>query len=113
MAGPLRGEVWLADLDPVRGHEQAGSRPALVISDDLFNQGPADLIIVIPITGARRGIPSHVRVKPPEGGLKKESYIMSEAIRSVAKSRLSRKLGQVSGRTILEAEDCLRILLNL
>ena len=40
---PVRGEVWLADLNPTRGHEQARRRPVLVVSDDLFNRGPAGL----------------------------------------------------------------------
>ena len=46
MAGPARGEVWSVDLDPVRGHEQAGTRPALVVSVDEFNEGPADLVVI-------------------------------------------------------------------
>ena len=66
--GPGRGEVWLVDVNPVRGHEQSGRRPALVVSDDLFNRGPAGLVIVMPITSTVRTIPSHVRVSPPEGG---------------------------------------------
>ncbi len=41
MSAPGRGEVWLADLNPTRGHEQAGRRPVLVVSEDLFNRGPA------------------------------------------------------------------------
>lgn len=113
MASPLRGEVWLADLNPVRGHEQAGRRPVLVVSDDLFNQGPADLVIVVPITGVGRGIPSHIRLQPPEGGLKKESFAMNEAVRSISKARLARKLGRISYPTLLQIEDCLRILLCL
>jgi len=40
--------MWLADLDPTRGHEQAGRRPVLVVSDDIFNRGPADLVIILP-----------------------------------------------------------------
>ncbi|HYN21742.1 MAG TPA: type II toxin-antitoxin system PemK/MazF family toxin, partial [Thermoanaerobaculia bacterium] len=47
---PGRGEVWLASLDPVRGHEQAGTRPVLIVSEDLFNRGPAELIIALPVT---------------------------------------------------------------
>ena len=50
MSSPARGEVWLADLNPVRGHEQAGRRPVLVVSEDLFNQGPAGLAVVLPLT---------------------------------------------------------------
>jgi mRNA interferase MazF len=110
---PARGEVWVAGLNPVRGREQAVTRPVLVISDDLFNQGPAELIIVIPVTTADRGVPSHVPVRPPEGGLKKPSYVMSEAVRSLSKSRLAHKLGRVSSETMLRVEDCLRILMRL
>lgn len=64
-----RGDVWLADLSPVRGHEQAGRRPVLVASVDPFNQSRADLVVVIPITSTLRSIPFHVVVQPPEGGL--------------------------------------------
>ncbi|MDX2212140.1 MAG: type II toxin-antitoxin system PemK/MazF family toxin [Oculatellaceae cyanobacterium bins.114] len=46
MAQLVRGQVWLADLNPVKGHEQAGKRPCLIISVDLFNQGPAGLVVV-------------------------------------------------------------------
>ena len=62
-----RGDVWLVDLSPVRGHEQAGRRPALIVSDDLFNRGPAGLVIVAPITSTIRAIPSHVRLSPRRG----------------------------------------------
>jgi mRNA-degrading endonuclease toxin of MazEF toxin-antitoxin module len=46
---PLRGEVWDLDLDPITGSEQAGFRPALVMSVDLFNVGPAELVVAVPI----------------------------------------------------------------
>ena len=46
----LRGEIWMIDFDPTRGHEQAGRRPALVVSDDVFNAGPAGLVMVLPVT---------------------------------------------------------------
>jgi mRNA interferase MazF len=45
MAEPRRGEIWLADLRPTHGREQAGRRPVLVLSVDSFNSGPADLVI--------------------------------------------------------------------
>jgi mRNA interferase MazF len=66
---PLRGQVWMADLDPTKDHEQAGKRPVLVVSADVFNAGPADLVVVLPITSKAKGIPTHVAVSPPEGGL--------------------------------------------
>ncbi len=113
MASPARGDVWLADLNPTRGHEQAGQRPVLVVSEDLFNQGPAGLVIVLPITSTHRGIPTHVPVAPPEGGLKNASVILCDSIRSISKVRLSRRLGSVSAAVMVEIEDRIRILLAL
>jgi len=113
MAEPSRGEIWLMDLNPVCGHEQAGRRPALVVSVDGFNHGPAGLVIVIPITTKDKGIPLHVGVFPPEGGLNEQSFIKCEDVRSVAKERLVRCLGRVEEGTLAEVEDRLRILLGL
>jgi len=110
---PLRGEVWDVDLSPIVGHEQAGFRPALVLSVDLFNQGPAELVVVIPITRTHRKIRWHVAVQPPEGGLTSESFVQSENVRSVSKQRLKRRRGRVSAATMEQIEDRVRILLGL
>lgn len=113
MSEPNRGEIWLIDLNPVRGREQAGVRPGLVVSTDLFNHSPADLVILAPLTTRKKGIRSHVPIKPPEGGLDRASYIKCEDIRSVSKDRLIKRLGVVSPPTVAEVEDRLRILLEL
>lgn len=110
---PKRGELWLIDLNPVRGHEQAGRRPGLVISVDLFNQSPADLIIIIPVTTKEKGIRSHVRIEPSKSGLNKASFIKCEGIRSVSKERLMRRLGEVDQETLSQVQDKLRILMGL
>ena len=68
-AKPSRGDIWLIDLNPTRGREQAGNRPCLVISVDLFNQGGSGLVVVVPVTSKDKGIPWHVEVNPPEGAL--------------------------------------------
>ena len=81
MADPLRGEIWLADMGATRGHEQSGRRPVLILSADDFNTGPADLVIVLPLTSTIRNIPTHVVIDPPEGGLKRPSAVLCEAIR--------------------------------
>ena len=59
MADPIRGEVWLADLGPTRGHEQSGRRPILIFSVDVFNAGPAGLVVVLPLTSTIRNVPAH------------------------------------------------------
>ncbi len=113
MVAPSRGDVWLADLSPIRGHEQAGRRPVLVVSVDAFNHGPAELALVLPMTSKIRPFPSWVVVQPPEGGVDRPSAILCEAIRSVARERLVTRWGQVSATTMARAEDSLRILLDL
>ena len=113
MTAPARGEVWLADLHPTRGHEQTGRRAVLVVSEDLFNRGPAGLVIVLPMTSTIRGVPSHVPVSPPEGGVRNLTAVLCEAVRSVSVERLVVRWGAVSARTMAAVEDRMRILLRL
>lgn len=108
-----RGDIWLTDLNPVRGHEQAGRRHVLVVSVDAFNQSRADLVVVIPITSTLRNIPFHVIVQPPEGGLTNGSALLCEAVRSISKDRLITRWGSVSQTTMATVEDRLRVLMGL
>ncbi|MBN2023433.1 MAG: type II toxin-antitoxin system PemK/MazF family toxin [Pirellulales bacterium] len=103
----------MIDLDPARGHEQAGHRPALVVSDDVFNSGPAGLVIVLPVTSKPKGVRTHVAVQPPEGGLRKPSFIKCEDVRSVAVERLGKRLGVASLATMEAVAMRLRILMDL
>lgn len=109
----LRGEVWLVNFDPTRGREQAGKRPALVVSTNGFNKSPADLVVVIPITSKEKKIPWHVPIQPPEGGVKTKSFIMCESVRSVSKERMVERWGTVSTLILNEVDDRLQILLDL
>ena len=110
---PSRGEIWFLNLDPTQGREQAGSRPALVISVDAFNHGLADLVVVLPVTSVAKGIPFHVAVSPPEGGVRQPSFIKCEDIRSVSRSRMRERWGTVKPQTMAAVEDRLRILMGL
>ena len=89
-------------------------RPCLVISDDMLNHGPADLAIVLPITTRDKKIPSHVRVEPPEGGLREVSFVKTEDVRSVSISeRFVKRWGAVTDSTLQEAGRRIRFLLKL
>ncbi len=110
---PERGDIWLVDLNPTRGHEQSGRRPALIFSVDEFISGPAELVFVIPITGTVRRLPTHVVIQPPEGGIKVESAVLCDALRSVSRQRLVQRWGRVSPATLVAVEDRVRILLGL
>ena len=98
-----RGDVWSVNLDPILGREQSGTRPALVLSVDKFNHGPADLVIVLPSTSKDKRQPLHVEVPPPEGGLKLTSFV----------NALKQRYGALSPQTMAEVENRMRILLNL
>ena len=113
MFQPARGEIWSVNLSPTLGHEQGGRRPALIISVDPFNAGPADLVVVLPLTSKAKGIPFHVEVHPPEGGLTEISHIKCEDIRTISKERLRDRWGVTSVETLRQVEDRLRILLDL
>ncbi len=113
MNEPLRGEVWDADLNPTKGREQQGKRPVLVVSVNEYNKGPADLVVVLPLTGTIRGIPWHVIIQAPEGGTTKSSEILCDALRSISKERLTKRRGKVSPKTLFQVEDRLRILMGL
>lgn len=110
---PSRGEVWEVDLSPSRGHEQAGRRPALVVSTDRFNHGAAGLVIVAPLTSRARGIPLHVELDPPEGGVRERSFVKPEDVRSISVGRLRERWGTVSPRTLEAVARSLRVLLEL
>jgi mRNA interferase MazF len=117
MADPSRGEVWLADMGIGRGREQVGRRPVLVVSDDAFNAGLAGLVMVAPLTSKiakSKNIPAHIRVDPPEGGLKTASVILCDQLRAVSKDRLGKAAwGTVSAGTLAAVETALRMLLGL
>lgn len=109
---PAKGDVWVVDLDPIVGHEEAKKRPCLILSNNKFNQSSSGLVIVIPITSTSTNNPLHVAIKMPEGGLNEDSYSMCEQIRSVSVKRLSEKLGKVSYDTLHNVENTLKMLLD-
>ena len=89
-----RGEVWLTALDPVRGSEQAGTRPALVLQPDPLNAF-LRTIVVVPFTTNLRWarFPFCVEVPAGEGGLLSGSVALCHQVRVVDTSRLVRRLG--------------------
>jgi len=113
MSAPRRGEIWLVSLDPTKGHEQAGTRPALVLSADAFNASAANLLTVLPITSKHRVIRTRIEITPPEAGLTMVSYVMCDQTRTIATSRLIKPFGTVTAATMAKVEDVVRMLLGL
>jgi mRNA interferase MazF len=110
---PRRGDVWLIDFgDPV-GREQAGIRPAVVVSADLLNEAPAGVVVVVPLTTAARGLPSHVEISAGHSGLDEVSYAKCEDVKSVSEQRLVNRLASVDPAPLFEIARVLRFLLDL
>lgn len=108
-----RGEVWLIDFNPTIGRKQEGIRPALILSVNEFNNSMANKVIAIPLTSKDKGIPLDVKILPPDGGIKKNSYIKCEDVRSLSKTRLIKKWGIISDKKMQEVAYIIRMLLGL
>lgn len=109
---PLRGEIWQVNFAGTQGSEQAGVRPALVVSSDDYNRGPAGLVVVCPITRTVRGVPWHVPLSRGEGGLPEAGVILCDHVRSVTTGRFLRQHGAVSAGVLSEVARRLKYLLE-
>jgi mRNA interferase MazF len=94
-----QGEIWTVNLNPTVANEQAGTRPCLIISADRFNALPIRHCIVVPLTSRDRRLPHHVTVGD-DGGLKRPSWAMCEALRAVSVSRLGARVGVADQPTV-------------
>jgi mRNA interferase MazF len=94
MAGILRGEIYWADLNSVRGHEQAGHRPVVIISQEVFNER-SGTVIAMAITSQpqRAGFP--LTHKLSSGDLPKESWVKMSQVRTLSTARLGDHIGRV------------------
>ncbi len=110
---PRRGEVFLADLEPVVGSEQNGRRPFLVLSLRQMNSAPANLVIGLPLTTTDRSSKLHVRIDPAESGLSRVSYAMPEMVRSISTLRFRKQVGRVPIETVETASARAGLLLGL
>jgi mRNA interferase MazF len=95
MARILRGDIWWADLNPVRGHEQAGIRPVLIISHDIFNQR-SGTVIALAMTSQAPSAGFPLTRELTSTTLPKRSWVKISQIRTLSTDRLSNKLGSIS-----------------
>jgi mRNA interferase MazF len=112
---PLRGEIWFVDLNPVVGHEQAKTRPCLIVSNNIFNQSDAYLHTVLPIISKNKKNPLHVPVTLlNEGSLEVDSFILCDQIRTISRQRLrSKSVSSVTQETLEAVEYVLSALLDI
>lgn len=104
MARILRGEIRWADLNPVRGHEQAGERPVLVLSHDVFNERSGTVIAVaLTSQGPRAGYPLTLELTAAK--LPKRSWVKISQIRTLSTERIGKRLGRASDEELASVLD--------
>ena len=111
----LRGDVFMANLEPHEGSEQGGTRPVVVVSRDALNNA-SPVVVIAPITDAgnkKKIYPSHVRVANGRGGLTMDSVVICEQVRAISKTRLVRQLGKFDRTVMTSIEAALKITLDL
>jgi len=107
-----QGEIWQADLNPVKGSEQAGFRPVVIISGNLLNEH-LPVIIVVPLTTKIKNYKGNPILKAsPTNGLKNESEMLIFHIRSVSKDRLMKKIGKIEREELAHATKTLTDILK-
>lgn len=108
-----RGATVWVNLDPTRGREQAGTRPAVVIASDDYLASVPDLVIVIPVTTRDRRWAHHVRLTGEQLTLDRASFGMTEQPRTIARARASRHAGTVGSNAMAEIDRWLRDFTDL
>ena len=97
-----QGEIWYANLDPVKGSEQVGYRPIVIISGNMLNQY-LKVVIACPLTTSIKNYKGNIVLEPDEqNGLKNRSEILLFHIRSISKERLIKKAGDISKKQLDE-----------
>lgn len=109
---PRAGDIWYVEFSPQVGREQAGIRPALVVSNDEFNDVENDLHIICPLTTRDRGLRYHVHIDPPEGGITRPSLIMCEQVKSQSIDRFLQFRGTVSDELLDAVQRMIIAFLN-
>jgi mRNA interferase MazF len=111
---PKRGELYWVNFEPTLGVEITKTRPALILQNDLANQNsPITIVAAITSKFGETLYPTEVLIKSPEGGLRQDSVILLNQIRSIDKQRLIRKLGTLSSVTLHKVDLAIQISLGL
>lgn len=111
-----RGELYYADLSEagVTGSEQGGVRPILIIQNDMGNKhSPTVIIAAITSSTSKKNIPTHVKISSTTYGLKRDSIVLLEQVKTIDKSKLKDRIGYVDMKVLEEVDDAIAISLGL
>ncbi len=108
-----QGEIWQVDLNPVKGSEQAGIRPVLIISGNLMNTY-LNVVLACPLTTKIKNYKGNIVITPSKiNGLKTQSEVLTFHLRSISKERLIKKIGIIQTFELEQVHDCLNDILKM
>jgi mRNA interferase MazF len=111
---PRRGDVYYADLNPAIGSEQGGVRPVLILQNDIGNRhSPTLIAAAITSRTWKRYLPTHVHIGDSGIGLRHDSVVLLEQLRTIDKSRLSERMGALDEKTMEKVDAALRTSIGL
>lgn len=109
-----RGELYYADLSPVVGSEQGGIRPVLIVQNDIGNKySPTVIAAAITSKLEKAKMPTHIELSQLEYGLEKDSVVLLEQIRTIDKTRLRDKIGEISEQKMNQVNKAIMISLGV
>ncbi|MDD2401073.1 MAG: type II toxin-antitoxin system PemK/MazF family toxin [Clostridia bacterium] len=109
-----RGDIFYAELNPVVGSEQGGTRPVLIIQNDIGNQySPTTIVAAITGQLAKAKLPTHIELSKEICGLERDSVILLEQIRTIDKRRLKEKVSSLGDELMIKVKKALEISLGL
>ena len=109
-----RGEVYYADLSPVIGCEQGGTRPVVIVQNNVGNRhSPTVIAAAITSKQDKTSLPTHISVKGESCGLAKDSVVLLEQIRTIDKKRLKEKMGHLKKETMEQVDNAINISFGL
>lgn len=109
-----RGDIYYADLSPVVGSEQGGTRPVLVVQNDVGNKySPTVIIAAITSQLTKAKLPTHIELDKDKYNLMKDSVILLEQIRTLDKRRLKEKVGSIDELTMQKVDIAIMISLGI
>lgn len=107
-----KGEIWMEELNPVKGSEQSGKRPVIIVSGNAMNDH-FDLVITCPLSSKVKNFPGNIILQPDNiNGIKEKSEILVFQIRTISKQRLKVKLGNIGKEDMSRLEENLLKILR-
>lgn len=109
-----RGDIFIADLNPVVGSEQGGVRPVVIVQNDRGNRfSPTVICAAMTSRLTKNDLPTHVWVASKDSGLKSDSLVLCEQLRTLEKRRLQARVGHIDELVLRRVEAALRAALGM